>query len=497
MDAKRSPLALLAQTCSQIGADPLPPSGKSSDKTKKDISVGSSAHSSSSSSSEGSGKSSKTPPAMSKHMDSANRREEAKEEGKSGFKSPTSASASSTKSTISHSTASLLSSSGTTSATTSTSTDSLKMLDAQRSALDALQLPKDVPLGAYRPTPTNGVFSSMPVVSMASYAGLEAATAAALGLGGFRHPYPHLGALSGYPPVSLGLSLAGYPQLNYGRLAAAPAGKGDPMGICRDPYCTGCPSSVLGAGVPVSSASGPSGCPAGCTQCDHQKTPTSSSTPTSTASSFSPTGASASTKPYVCNWIAGDNYCGKRFTSSEELLQHLRSHTSLSSVVSSASVVYSSASLSDSPSSVSSYTSSPLLNPALHPHSHLFAAQAASASALHRSAYPTPPLSPLSMARYHPYSKPSAQLTGPSSNPLASLGPNPQNNPLVNMSQSQLAALGISAGPLGAPNPLSLSPYAAAAAAAAAAAGHPGLSAYYSHPAYTLYSQRLGAGVLP
>ena len=34
--------------------------------------------------------------------------------------------------------------------------------------------------------------------------------------------------------------------------------------------------------------------------------------------------------PYICNWMAGRDYCGKRYTSAEELLVHLKTHTSLS-----------------------------------------------------------------------------------------------------------------------------------------------------------------------
>ena len=35
-------------------------------------------------------------------------------------------------------------------------------------------------------------------------------------------------------------------------------------------------------------------------------------------------------KSLVCNWISpGENYCGKRFVSSEELFGHLRTHTNL------------------------------------------------------------------------------------------------------------------------------------------------------------------------
>jgi hypothetical protein len=137
---------------------------------------------------------------------------------------------------------------------------------------------------------------------------------------------------------------------------------------------------------------------------------------------------------------------------------------------------------------------SPLtLNPSLHPHSHLLAA-----SALHRT-YPTPPLSPLSIARYHPYAaaaaaaaaaghgKPSPQgqqQSSPSPLSAASVGGSSQASAV--QAQSQLAPS------LAQPNP----------AAALLSLHHPypslaGLGAYYSHP-YSLYSQRmLGAGVLP
>ena len=473
---------------------------------------------------------------------------------KSGFKSPGVSKSSGHASSSSggggnnpssnHST-SLNGASSTTPSTTTTSTESRtpihdsKLMEAtnhHRSSLDALQgLPKDVPLGTYRP---HGVFPSLPGLPT-SYPGLDAATAAALGLGGagaFRHPYPHLGSLPGYPPVSLGLSLAGYPALNYGRMKSVNGSDSFPMAVCRDPYCTGCPSSVLamsGASAsgapqqaPPTSAPVPSVaatqtaagttavCPAGCTHCDHQKivigttsqhslSTASTLTTTATSSSSSPfSPGSANTRPYVCNWIAGDNYCGKRFCSSEELLQHLRTHTSLSVPVS------------------DSAGFSSLLNPSLHLHSHLFAqaasssAAAAAAAALHRT-YPTPPLSPLSMARYHPYSKPTSALSSlAGSSPLSNLGPNPGNqlaslagtNPLLSLgnaaaaaAQNQLAALsaGNSLASLASGNPLAslshshLSPY-----AANPLAGHPSLGPYYSHP-YSLYSQRLGTGVLP
>ncbi|TRY63301.1 hypothetical protein TCAL_17434 [Tigriopus californicus] len=32
--------------------------------------------------------------------------------------------------------------------------------------------------------------------------------------------------------------------------------------------------------------------------------------------------------PFVCNWVQGAEYCGRRFSNSEDLMGHLRSHTS-------------------------------------------------------------------------------------------------------------------------------------------------------------------------
>ncbi|XP_060524708.1 zinc finger protein Elbow [Cylas formicarius] len=163
------------------------------------------------------------------------------------------------------------------------------------------------------------------------------------------------------------------PYFTYGRLKTQ-----DSLSVCRDPYCTGCSvsSHLLSA---ASAKSGP--CPAGCTQCDHAKTPAyMGHSPAATAYAHAQLAAlaAASHLPYICNWISGDaSYCGKRFSSSEELLAHLRTHTS-----------------------VTTETGSPLSmlgNPGLPPTAHPL---------LHRT-YPTPPLSPLATARYHPYSKPS------------------------------------------------------------------------------------------
>lgn len=235
-----------------------------------------------------------------------------------------------------------------------------------------------------------------------------------LPLGTFKPGVPVTSAfLGGYPgtgfPLSMDLMTSSLmsqhhalktsslsPYLNYGRL------KPDTISsVCRDPYCNGCGvnSHLLGA-IKASPQ-----CPAGCTQCDHSKPPTSSGYlgPSPVAAAYAHAQlaalAAASHLPYVCSWISGDAaYCGKRFSSSEELLTHLRTHTSVSVSESSALSMLSTSSL-----------------PPTHP-------------LLHRT-YPTPPLSPLATARYHPYSKPSLLPPSLSGFPLSHPGLPPYLSP--------------------------------------------------------------------
>ncbi|EDV30753.1 uncharacterized protein Dana_GF15014, isoform A [Drosophila ananassae] len=184
------------------------------------------------------------------------------------------------------------------------------------------------------------------------------------------------------------------PYLNYARMkglteqsmmAATP-------NVCRDPYCTGCPASPhyinKAAGQP---------CPAGCPQCEvaaggvgpggsgksggSQGGSGASSAAAAAAAAASSYHAqlaalaAASQMPYVCSWIGSDAaYCGKRFGTSDDLFQHLRTHT---------------ASVPDAVLSAAAAGGIPPNHP------------------LFQRTYPTPPLSPLSAARYHPYGKPS------------------------------------------------------------------------------------------
>ncbi|KAH8393727.1 zinc finger protein Noc [Drosophila serrata] len=256
--------------------------------------------------------------------------------------------------------------------------------------------------------------------------------------GGFSHHHAAMlaaAANGGYPGGAPGGGPAGQPNpyISYQRIKT-PAGGEAIVPVCKDPYCPGCPYSAhtqqMLMGAP---------CPAGCTQCEHQKyglaMASAAGLPpahpySQAAAQAAANAAAARSAPYVCSWVVGDAYCGKRFQTSDELFSHLRTHTG---------------NLSDPAAAAAALAQSQAqsLLGTLFPPSAL------------RAGYPTPPLSPMSAAaaaaRYHPYAKPPpGALAG---------GPSP-----------------FGAG--GAFNP--------AAAAAAAALGP-----YYSP--YAMYGQRMGA----
>ena len=294
--------------------------------------------------------------------------------------------------------------------------------------------------------------------------------------------------MSGYlatqhPAYSAALAMQ-YGRMKNPSLFTAPSTTPTDGGNCRDPYCTGCPSSNNNNNNNSASNNGQSStaggvhmiCTAGCglsSQCDHLKVPipahhlTAGSTGNPAGPATSPLGPpssphTANTKPYVCNWIVGDNYCGKRFHSSDDLLQHLRTHTNLSSTTANSDPALTHPSMVPTSSSAV---------PFAHP------------SSLMR-AYPTPPLSPLSAARYHPYGK------------------NPVQQQQQQQQQQQTPPSGPSMVPPGFPaglfhphHPLSAmagsSPY-----SPSALFPHPALAPYYSH--LSLFAPRgVGSAPLP
>lgn len=188
-------------------------------------------------------------------------------------------------------------------------------------------------------------------------------------------------ALSQHHASMLAAAAAGYPAnssnpyLSYARIKT-PTGGEALVPVCKDPYCTGCQYSAhnqqMMMGVP---------CPPGCTQCEQQKYGLAMA-----MSSLPPNHPFAQmSKPFACNWIMNDGYCGRRFSTTDELIQHMKTHSpNLSDPATAASIL-------------AAQQSASLMSPLFYP------------PGMHRTAagYPsTSPLSPLSASRYHPYAKP-------------------------------------------------------------------------------------------
>ncbi|KAK3514760.1 hypothetical protein QTP70_030399 [Hemibagrus guttatus] len=184
------------------------------------------------------------------------------------------------------------------------------------------------------------------------------------------------------------------------------------QGLCRDPYCltytntphlggSNCntcvhdPSSTLKSGFPLMYPSPHL----------HALHPGSLSTSGASGSLSHPLYTygfmlPSDSLPHACNWVSVSGPCDKRFASSEELLAHLRTHTSLPGVDGKLLSAY--------PSAASSSAASCHLH--LPPHS--------SPGAL-PSSFSLRGSPGLGLARYHPYSKP--HLPGAPSLPMHSL----------------------------------------------------------------------------
>ncbi|XP_001623637.2 zinc finger protein 503 [Nematostella vectensis] len=111
--------------------------------------------------------------------------------------------------------------------------------------------------------------------------------------------------------------------------------------VCREPNCTNCKPLPSTYGMPGAGQCGPH-----CMQCDSMKAEQSANSP---FNCFYPhglamfKGAQDEAHPFVCNWVSGAKHCGKSFTTSEDLFQHLRSHTQLGNSVASPSPIAQSA----------------------------------------------------------------------------------------------------------------------------------------------------------
>lgn len=248
-------------------------------------------------------------------------------------------------------------------------------------------------------------------------------------------------------------------------------------GVCRDPYCRDptCPTAAynaylarlqgaLGAGAGASpaaaAAAAASGLPPGYLELleaykmympggggsipppPPHLPPTSVPSPSS--ASLGPGG------PYICNWMNGREYCGKRYTNAEELLVHLKTHTNLSVSDSHLSSLTSAAAAAPSPAAAAAAYSSLFAaasgaggGPASSPAAAVAAAQAAAI----RGPYP----SALSLAasRYSPYGKPGfPSPLPPSLSGLGMPGAPPGLPPSLGGLSPYLSSLGAASNPL-------------------------------------------------
>lgn len=291
---------------------------------------------------------------------------------------------------------------------------------------------------------------------------------------------------------------------------------------CKDPYCFRCQLSAafplptapsggsIGPSSPVDKSALPP--PSSSSQAylppslhaalflqqlqQQQQPPPPSSDPACAATSSSP---SASVYPYVCSWVdAGlSEFCGKRFSSSDELLRHLTTHAAAAAAAASSPA---SSSFLGGPPSLDRYLSLPS-TAGLPSHQAMQAAAFAAAAAA--AGYPAPPsrMSPPSpvvdqavglaaaqygsaanglvglhqySSRYHPYIKPTSASSSMPSPSASGRTSSPYRAALSGGSSSAASAGGHSAG--------SSSSSAAALQAAA----------YFSPYAAALYGQRLG-----
>lgn len=503
LDAKKSPLAMLAQTCSSIGKDPTPSKSiiPPLDKKEKEAAEKAAAedkrpssHGNKGSSNEsGRDSSSKPgfrtippkdiPPLVPISGDKTN--DSNSGSSKSISSSCSSSETSSLCTTSSSSSHSLLSSSSNQRPVSATGSSSQRSTSRSGSVRDAADYSSCTPPASSSSSFTRHSASASPPSSKmlsAPHSSMSHGSLASLPKPSVTHPslihglghhplaaaYPHLSLLHSLDPAVQSYHNALAAHSGLGSLAAAaamaqssaaaaaaaalkagatgasalspyvayarvrtPSGATTLVPVCRDPFCSNCQLTLQNSHL-SSACTAP-----GCSQCAHEKSLTNLTNASlaglnllphmSSASSLTSSMAGLSSLhshlypmaahqglTYQCNWVSNTEYCGNRFGSSEDLLQHLRTHTTAlasSAEASSLAATYSALGLHPglaAAAAASHYPGSPLSPNSL------------------RRAYPTslsPVSSLLSAGRYHPYKSPLGGVPPPGQQGLPAVGP--------------------------------------------------------------------------
>ncbi|KAM9326275.1 zinc finger protein 503 [Gastrophryne carolinensis] len=415
LDAKKSPLALLAQTCSQIGKpDPAPSklsavSGSAGGSSEKESKSGPLKLSDIGAEDKSSFKPYSKPP---------DKKEASPGCDKSGFRVPSAACPPFTPRTGSPSSPRTPPLQPSDSKSSGESSEKKEADQCGKSASAdgrlSVELPQTHPDGckslsaAPSPTPvssssSSSVLSSGLVAPVSPYK--PGHTVFPLPPAGMSYPGPLAGGYAGYPPqflahgVSLdpskGSSLVGAQLGSLGcssKSASSPLTGASPPSVmtaslCRDPYCLSyhCASQLgatascahdLKSGYPLVYPS----------HALHGVSP-----PSLPGHPLYPYGFMLPNDPlpHVCNWVSATGPCDKRFSTSEELLGHLRTHTAFPTSADKLLPGYPS--------------SSSLAAAAMACHMHMPPTGASPSHLTLRSPHHHP--LGLSSSRYHPYSK--------------------------------------------------------------------------------------------
>lgn len=162
-------------------------------------------------------------------------------------------------------------------------------------------------------------------------------------------PFGHLPPL----PLTTGGCFPSFPPAPAGApswMASPPSSLPGFQPKCSDPFCKTCPAIAATAMRAGAGACGMPGC-----MCSfggpnvhndlssfwlsygslfglHGTTNPATSNPLlAAASAYAATAAATSSAPgqHTCSWMSGSEFCGKRFATADELLQHLKTHTSM------------------------------------------------------------------------------------------------------------------------------------------------------------------------